>query len=159
MEGIMQIQDYLSEQGVPFQPFMHRPSIGALRLATALDVSSKTIAKSVLIEADGELVLAVLPADRRIDLEELAALLEADRIKLADEQRCQELFPDCELGVLPPLGSLVGVRTVMDRTLADMDEMTFEGNRHDEAIRVATGDYELLENPLIGDFSREPGFG
>lgn len=150
----MQIQDYLAQSRVPFHPFTHDPTFGALRVAQAVDVSGRLMAKTVVVEADGKPVLAVLPANRRINMQDLRNVLDADEISLADEQRCQELFPDCELGALPPFGSPAGILTVMDRSLAEVDDMVFEGNRHDEAIRMKTADYKQIEHPLVADFSR-----
>jgi Ala-tRNA(Pro) deacylase len=63
------------------------------------------------------------------------------------------LFPDCERGAIPPFGSLYRIPTVVDESLALDDEIVFEGQNHQEAIRMTYRDYAAVEHPRLGHFA------
>jgi Ala-tRNA(Pro) deacylase len=68
---------------------------------------------------------------------------------LASEQEVSEVCPDCEAGILLPFGSQYGVKTLVDSALGKEEEIVFEGNRHQESIRMKFTDFCRLESPLI----------
>jgi Ala-tRNA(Pro) deacylase len=122
-------------------------------MAQVLHVPGDEVAKTVLLRADDKYRVAVLPATRRIDLEAARRLAGASRLELATEPECLERFPDCEIGAVPPFGSLYGMKTLIDTALAAEAEIVFEGNSHAESIRMRYEDYAGLERPLAGRFS------
>jgi Ala-tRNA(Pro) deacylase len=99
-------------------------------------------------------VLAVLPADCKIDVQKVSQALGGAEVELATEAQVAEHCPDCEVGVLPPFGSQYGLQTIVDESLARQLEIVFEANNHHEAIRMSFEDYRRLENPTIISFSR-----
>lgn len=149
----MEVQEFLTQHHVPFREIAHPATFGALRVAQSMQCSGKVVAKSVVLEVDGEPVLAVLPATRRVNLADVKELLGSSDVVLATEARCHELFSDCDVGALPPFGSMHGMRTIMDRSLLAGNDIAFESNHHDKGIRLRRADYERIESPLIGNFS------
>ena len=132
----MNVQDYLKAQGAWYEPVSHRPTYNAQTMAETLHISGDQVAKTVLLRADKKYVIAVLPASRQIDIERARSVIDAKRVELATELEFQALFPDCQLGAVPPFGSQYGLSTIVDESLAQGEEIVFEGNRHDEAIRM-----------------------
>lgn len=149
----MRIDEYLSNQGIPFTLLHHRPAYTANRVAQVLHVPGHEMAKSVLVRTGQGHVLAVLPATHRVDLDQLRQELGDGQARLATEGEMEQLFPDCERGALPPFGSLYRVPTVVDESLAADDEIVFEGQSHEEAIRMKYRDYETVEHPRVGHFA------
>jgi Ala-tRNA(Pro) deacylase len=149
----MNVQEFLTQRKVPFQALEHRPTYTAQRLAQVVHVPEEEVAKAVLLRADDGYVLTVLPATRGVDLGRVRQLVGAELVELATEPECGDCFPDCELGALPPFGSKYGMRTIVDRSLAEDDEIVFEGNTHHEAVRMKFRDYEQLEQPRVADVS------
>jgi Ala-tRNA(Pro) deacylase len=150
----MMVRRFLEEHHVPYQPLDHEPAYDAQRIAHAVHVSGREFAKAVLLRADDGYVLAVLPASRSVDLDRVQRVLGAEHVALASEPECGACFPDCELGALPPFGSQYNMRTLVDRSLLDEDEIVFEGNTHHEAIRMKCQDYLALEKPQVAEFAR-----
>ena len=52
------------------------------------------------------MVMLVLPASYRIDTQKLKKALQSKRLGIAKEKDFEELFPDCEVGAMPPFGNL-----------------------------------------------------
>jgi len=46
------------------------------------------------------------------------------------------------------------VPTLVDESLTQDEEIVFEGQTHEEAIRMRFRDYEALEHPRLGQFAR-----
>jgi Ala-tRNA(Pro) deacylase len=151
---MMCIQGYLQQHRVRFEAMLHRPESTASRRAHSVHVPGDQVAKGVLIRADDRFVLTVLPSTHRVDLERLALVLEANRVRLATEDEVSQVFVDCERGAVPPFGRLYGVMTVVDTSLAAWAEIVVEANLRHEDLRLRYRDYEAVEEPLRARFAR-----
>lgn len=153
----MNVVKYLEDKSYKFERVSHEPTYSAQRLAHELHVSGREVAKTVLLRAGhgGEYVVAVLPANRTINLARVAELLGVDKPELAAEREIAEKCPDCELGALPPFGSLYGMKTIVDSHLAEDEVIVFESNTHDEAIRMRFDDFRKLEHPIVDSIAAE----
>lgn len=148
----MNIREFLGERQVAFDVLPHREAFDAQRMAQTLHVPGREVAKTVLLRADRGFmyVVAVIPAPEHIDLQRVSELLGGSEVELASEEELAERCPDCECGVLPPFGSAYGMKTLLDASLLDEEEVVFEGNSHHEAIRMKLEDFRQLEEPLVG---------
>ncbi|HEY5312435.1 MAG TPA: YbaK/EbsC family protein [Pirellulales bacterium] len=149
----MKVQQFLNARGVSFEMLPHEPTFSAQRMAQAVHVSGDNVVKTVLLKADGQFVLAVLPATHQIHLEMAREALAAHLLELAGEDELASVFADCELGAVPPFGTQYGIETLVDASLAEDDEIVFEGNAHRQAFRMKYRDYEDLENPQVAVFA------
>lgn len=150
----MKIDEFLTSRQVPFTRLPHRPAYTANRVAQTLHVPGQEMAKSVLVRTPHGHVLAVLPATHRVDLDRLRLDLDEREAELATESEMEQLFQDCERGAIPPFGSLYQLTTVVDESLTADDEIVFESQNHEEAIRMAYRDYEAVEHPRVGHFGQ-----
>jgi Ala-tRNA(Pro) deacylase len=149
----MKLDELLIGRHIAFQRLPHRRTYTANRMAQALHVKGRQVAKTVLVRTSQGHALAVLPATHHIDLEQLGDDLGEERVELASEEEMDRLFPDCERGVMPPFGSLYRVPTIMDESLAEDQAIVFEARDHEQAIRMSLQDYEAVEHPRRGHFA------
>jgi len=149
----MRVDEFLTSRRIPFEILYHRPAYTANRIAQLLHVSGKEMAKTVVLRTSKGYMLAVLPASCRIDLEELRQELSEGQVSLASESEIAQIFPDCELGAMPPFGSLYQLPTWVDESLTKDEEIVFEGQSHEEAIRMNCRDYMDTEHPHLGHFA------
>jgi len=149
----MKLDDFLTNRRVPFQRLVHQPVYTANRVAQALHVPGREMAKSVLLRTGHGYVLAVLPATHHVNLEDVGECLGEERVEMASEADMDKLFPDCERGAMPPFGSMYQLPTLVDDALAEDEEIVFEGQNHSEAIRMTYRDFEEVEHPRRGHFA------
>jgi Ala-tRNA(Pro) deacylase len=149
----MNVKQLLQQRGIPYEDIPHYPTYQAQRLAEAVAVSGYEVAKTVLLRVDGKYMLAVLPAPKMVDLEQTCRALHAQRAELVSEEEFKRIFPDCEIGAIPPFGSQYDLPTLVDEALAQDEMIVFTGNTHDEAFRIKFTDYQRLENPRVVDIS------
>jgi Ala-tRNA(Pro) deacylase len=133
--------------------FQHAPAFTAQEEAAVTHVPGRNWAKAVVCFADGEPVQAVVPADREVDLERLADLAKAQEMRLADESELRWLYPDCELGAMPPLGPLYRQAVFVDEALTMDDEIVFNAGTHSDAICMRYGDFASIARPIVGRFA------
>ena len=114
------------------------------------------MAKVVIVKIDGRFVMTVLPASWNLDLHRLRELFAAQHVRLATEDEIKDLFPDCDVGSMPPFGNLYGLEVYVDRSLTEDEQIIFQGGTHSEAIRMRYADFAALALPVVAEFHRLP---
>ena len=147
------IQEYLRQANVIYTVFPHPLAFTAQEEAAVTHVPGRLWAKAVVCFADGAPVQAVVPADLSVDLEELAYIAGVKDIRLADESELLWLYPDCELGAMPPLGSLYRQQVFVDETLTADREIVFNAGTHRDAVCMRYRDFAKLTQPTVGRFA------
>jgi Ala-tRNA(Pro) deacylase len=147
------VLEHLKSKQIPFRRHPHPRAIPAQKVAQTVHVSGHQVAKTVLLEVDGERWMAVLPAMRMVDTDRLGEILDKRRVRLLDEEEFAGFFPECEVGAEPPFGSLFGIPVLMDDSLREEERMIVRAGSHDEVIELQTDDFERLERPRTGTFA------
>jgi Ala-tRNA(Pro) deacylase len=106
----------------------------------------------VVVKADTRFVMTVLPASWNVNLPRLRDLLMSQHVRLATEDEIKNLFPDCELGAMPPFGNLYGLHVYVDQSLTEDEEITFQAGTHSDAIRMRYWDFAALVFPVVTEF-------
>ncbi|UCF43721.1 MAG: YbaK/EbsC family protein [Planctomycetota bacterium] len=150
----MGVMEFLKKSKVKYKVTKHKPAFTAQHMAAEVHERGKYVAKPVVVKADGEYVMCVLPACYNIDLKALKKQLKAKKVSLAKEKELGKIFGDCELGAEPPFGNLYDLPTVMDKTLEADDHITFQGGSHEKAVRMSMADYVKLVGPEVLEFSK-----
>jgi Ala-tRNA(Pro) deacylase len=147
------ISMYLDSQHVSYQSRTHAPAYTAQGIAQAQHLSGKKLAKVVMIIADeNKLVMAVLPANCRVDLDRLGQLLNAKTIRISTEEEFEDIFPDCELGAMPPFGNLYHLEVWVDGSLKSHNDICFNAGTHADVIQMDFQDFFRLVQPNIASF-------
>jgi Ala-tRNA(Pro) deacylase len=151
----MNTAEFLKKRHVWCEVIPHHETFSAQRLAHELHVPGREVAKTVLLRANGgyEYFVAVLPANKSLDLKRTSEVLGGASIGLAGEEEIAEHCPDCEVGALPPFGSQYDMKTLVDESLTEDEEIVFEGNTHHEAIRMKFRDFQHVEEPTIAQIA------
>jgi Ala-tRNA(Pro) deacylase len=149
----MRITELLADRQIAFESLPHPPAFSAQKRAKYLHVPGQQVAKSVLLKGPDGYFLAVLPATHQIDTEHLAREL-GGPVSLATDDEIRAVFADCEWGVVPPFGTLYGLRTILDTQISPEAQVVFEAHTHVEAVRLQCGDFERLERPQRLSFAR-----
>jgi Ala-tRNA(Pro) deacylase len=144
--------DFLEQSKVRYEILHHPEAFTSHELAAIEHVKGKDRAKVVMVKAGAEIIMAVLPTDRRLDLEKLGEIT-GGIAAMAAEAEFKPLFPDCAIGTMPPFGHLYGVATYVDRSVAEADRLVFEAGTHSDAIKMRYADYERLANATRVDFA------
>ncbi|ABC80532.1 aminoacyl-tRNA deacylase [Anaeromyxobacter dehalogenans] len=128
----------------------HLRTVAAQRLAAAEHVSGTRVAKTVVVSLDGALVLAVVGADRVVDLDVLRAASGAAQAGFVPEAAFARRFEPCEAGAEPPLG-VFGLPIYVDAALAQQPWIVMRGGTHEDAVRLRTDEWLREEHAAVVD--------
>ncbi len=151
------LEQWLNAAGVRYDVTVHPVAYTAQEVAASEHLSGYEVAKVVMAIVDGDLVMLVLPAPHRVDLAKLRIALRAEKARLAGEQEFATLFPDCDVGAMPPFGNLYGISVYLDSSLTRNPQIIFNAGSHRETITMPYADFERLVRPQIVDLITYPG--
>ncbi|MGB9602989.1 MAG: aminoacyl-tRNA deacylase [Limisphaerales bacterium] len=147
------LKEYLDKNGIKYISIQHSPAYTSQEIAAQTHIPGKLLAKTVIVKVEGKMVMVVLPANRKVILPELRSALDAEKVTLATEEEFKELFPDCELGAMPPFGNLYGMEVFVSPELSQEQEIAFNAGTHTELIKMAYKDFERLVQPKVVSFT------
>jgi len=145
--------DYLDQNSIKYTTMRHSLAYTAQEIAAVSHIPGKVFAKTVMINVKGKLSMAVLPASYKIDFDQLKKAIGCDSVRLAHEKEFLNLFPDCEVGAMPPFGNLYGMDVYVAQSIADVAEIAFNSCTHSELIQMKYKDFEKLVKPKVVKFS------
>jgi Ala-tRNA(Pro) deacylase len=147
--------EYLNKMQVRYSHSIHARAQTALETADAERMPPHEFAKTVVYYSEGGYGIAVVPADELVDMVKLRHLLGLPWIRLADEGELAELFPDCELGAMPPFGYACELPVVVDARIAG-DFIAFTIGTHRDVVRMSFADFARLARPKVAFISVRP---
>jgi Ala-tRNA(Pro) deacylase len=147
------ISKFLDSQHIPYQAYTHCRTYTAQGTAQAQHLSGKRLAKVVMVVADNKtLIMAVVPACHRVDLERLGRILNTSSLRLATEEEFKDVFPECELGAMPPLGNIYHLDVWVDEKLKSYPTISFNAGTHAEILQMLFADFDRFVQPRSASF-------
>jgi Ala-tRNA(Pro) deacylase len=153
MTILQRCQRSLKQHGIRYAHSIHAPACTAREVASAERMPVHAMAKTVVYRGDIGFGMLVLPADCAADLREVQRLLGLREIRLATEAELAQLFPQCDLGAMPPLANLFDLPLLMDERIATADFMAFNAGTYRDVIHMSVADFHKLVNPLVAGFA------
>jgi Ala-tRNA(Pro) deacylase len=137
----------------------HPLAYTAREVARADHVPPRSFAKTVVVHADDGYAMAVLPADKHVDLYELREAFGCRHLRLATEKELGELFPECELGAMPPFGNgtLYDLPVFADGLLMAEETIGFNAGTHRDVVRMGSQDWAKQVRPKVLAFAHAAG--
>ncbi len=150
---VRKLKEFLDREKVKYVSIVHSPAYTAQEVAQSAHITGREMAKVVIVELDGRMAMAVLPANRKVVLQELRELTGSEEVKFASEAEFRQQFPDCETGAMPPFGNLYGMDVYMAQALSENDQIAFNAGTHTEIIKMAFLDFDRLVQPKVISFT------
>jgi Ala-tRNA(Pro) deacylase len=150
MATMTRLRRFLDTNEVPYRVHRHARAYTATAVAKAEQVPLSEMAKVVLLRGGRRYLMAVIPASRRLDLEQVRSVTEEPDLELASEPELAQLFPDCETGAMPPFGNLFGIAVWVDDALGRESVTVFNAGNHSETVHMRYADFVRLVKPSFG---------
>ena len=141
------IREFLDGNSAPYVTIGHSASYTASQAAQSTHIPGRYMAKTVIINVDGTLAMAVVPATQDVNLDALRRHVFAGDVRLAAESEFARRFEGCQLGTVPPFGDLFGIKTYIDGEMARRDQIAFMAGTHTDVIVMPMGEYLRLAKP------------
>lgn len=151
-----ELRQRLEARGVPFQVLRHAPVFTSQEAAAVRGTSLASGAKALVCKADGQFVMIVLPADRKLASKQVRQSAGVKSLRFATTDEVAQLT-GLAPGAIPPFGSLFHLPTWCDEALAEQPQINFNAGDHAISISMAFADYAALEQPRMGHYADPPG--
>ena len=148
------LEEFLSQHNASYDLIAHPHTGSSMETAEEAHVPGIQLAKAVVIRDGDQYLMVVVPSVEHVDMGLLRQQF-GHSVVMASESELADLFPDCETGAVPPLGSAWGVDTYVDESLFAEPEVYFEAGDHESVVRVSGDQFEqLLEDAERGYYGR-----
>jgi len=147
------LKKFLDDNNIKYVIIRHSPAYTAQEVAGMAHIPGKEMAKTVMASIKGKMTMFVLPASLKVDFSLLKKVVGETDIELANEEEFKYMFPDCEIGAMPPFGNLYNMEVWVEKSLSEDSEISFNASTHSELIKMEYKDFEKLVKPKIGTFA------
>ncbi len=149
------LENYLEQQHIDYELLSHPHSGSSHETAAAAHVAADHVAKAVVVRDAEAYFVVVIPADCWLKME--AVNSELNRVlNLATEDEIAEIFTDCEVGAVPPIGDAYRIETLLDKSLTTLANVYFEAGDHEQLVHVSGDSFQtLLRGARQGYFSHQ----
>lgn len=148
----------LEAAGVHYEILEHAPVFTASDEADAAGREPGETAKTLVLIDQGRVRLAVIPASRRLDVDQARRALGAGpHLRLATEEEAAERFPGFEVGAVPPFAA-EAIPEVIDTRLLYHDTVLCSAGDHRRSVLLDPRDLFRLAEPRVADIcTQAPG--
>lgn len=154
MPLLERLREFLQAKQAVFTHSIHQTAFTAREVASAEHLPPREVAKTVVVHCDVGYAMLVVSANKLVDFQEVRLELGFKQLRMVTEHELGTLFPDCELGAMPPVGSLYMIPVYLDAALADEPLIAFNGGSHRDVIHMKTSEYRRLVRPVIVPLTR-----
>ncbi len=147
------IKELLDEKKVVYQIKDHPPTYTSEESARHRGEPLKIGAKAMTLKTDAEFIMAVLPADRKIDSNAIKKIFNSKNLRFATKEELCELT-GLVPGAVPPFGSLFDIPMIVDKAFLEEEFMAFNAGSLEKSIKMKVKDYIRLVQPKIASFTK-----
>ena len=152
-EDFEKIKQFLDSSNIKYEVIEHEPVFTSEDAARVRGADLKIGAKSMIIRSEGKFYNFVLSAAKKLDWKKIKTLLKSDSVSLASPEEVKEAI-NCEIGSVPPFGSLYHLKVYCDPFLLENEFIDFNAGLHTISINMKSNDWLKLVNPEVVDFCK-----
>lgn len=148
---------YLDKKLAKYDELSHRTVYTAYDAAQTLKRELREIAKGLLIAADKAYVIAVIPANMRLDLGKLRKALQVKKVSIPNEKLMVKVIK-VKPGAMTAFGGLHKIEVVVDKSLLKTKEIILSAGSMTDSVRMKAKDYIELEQAKLASFAKSGGY-
>src|SRR3954469_21286877 len=141
------VLELLGHKSIPHDVLRHAPVFTSEEAAAIRGTPLASGAKALICKADDRFLLIVLPADRKLASKLVRKAAGAKSLRFASRDEVEQLT-GLAPGSIPPFGSLFGLPTRYDPTLANNKRINFNAGDHAISVSMTCADFVAVEKPV-----------
>lgn len=154
MPLLERLREFLQANQAVYTHSVHKIAYTAREVASAEHLPAAEVAKTVVVHSEIGYAMLVAPGNQLVDFQEVRSELGFQQLRMATEHELSSLFPDCELGAMPPVGQLYMMPVYLDTAMADERMIAFNGGTHRDVIHMLTSEFRRIVRPVIAHLTR-----
>ena len=146
------IKELLIKNNFKFKLFVHKAVFTSIEAANERGLDLKQGVKALIFKGE-KFIMALCPADRKVDTKKLSKLIDVKNLKLADPKEVFKIT-NCKIGSVHPFGFLHDLNTYMDEGVLENDIVDFNIGLHEESVSMRSSNLVKVIKPKILSFSK-----
>jgi len=158
------VESYLKAKKYKFSAVEHKTTFTAWDTAQTEKINPKEVAKTLVMKADNDYILAVGPGNRNLDKAKLLKLVNSQR-KKSGFKTCKkiDLAPEAwtkkhilgKVGATPPFRGMLNLDIYADNLLLKNKKIYLGSGEYTLSLLVNVSQYIKNEKPARGSFSKK----
>ncbi len=154
------VLNYLEKSGIDHKILEHKTVYTAIDTALTMRKKLTEIVKSLLIKADKDYYLVLLPADYNLDLKKLKKVIskvhqkDIKIVKIPGEKIVENTLK-IKTGALSAFGNLHKVPVIVEKNLEKLKKAVFSAGSFNHSLELAVKDFIKLEKAASGSFGKK----
>jgi len=149
------IINFLEKAKIKYEPIKHRTVYTAFDKAATLKVPQKIIGKTLVIKLDNLPALALIPANKNLDMQSLKKITKTKKIDFIKEAWMKKKLKGVKIGAVPPFGNLWGLPMFIDRSLINSPKIIINSGDYNFSIKLKGNLLKkLISDLVIGSFAK-----
>ncbi len=137
------VKHFLDSHHVSYRVLQHQRTATLEEAVRVLGIDPRQVVQAVLLKDRLNVELAVFPLGHQIDLMHL--FRQTGRLfGILSNKDSDKFFKDCEPSSRPPFGKAYDISLILDKKLADMEQIYFEAGSHTALIQITKDDFQFL---------------
>ncbi len=140
----------LKQKKIAFIPYLYEyeEKGGTAQTAIELNVDEHSVIKTLVLNADGELIICLQHGDKEVSLKELARIIKVKKVEQADQKSAQNAT-GYQFGGTSPFGIKKKLKLFAESSIFLLDKIFINGGKRGFIIEISTNDlkanYEITE--------------
>lgn len=137
-----EIIDFLKSKEADYKLYKHK-SVITSEEAKEIKETDAVGLKSLLFKTEKGLILLVLPGDKRVSSKKVRSFLKVKDIRMVTPDEVLSVM-GCQIGGCYPIGSVCGLRTIVDESTLEADSVVFNIGRRDRSIELSIDEFKRV---------------
>ncbi len=160
----VKLQGLLDQHKAKYGVLQHRTVFTAFDASQTLKVEPASIAKTLIVQLDRDLAIAVIPGDCNLDVGKLKKVVNAERktagqpaakkVALVTERTITNKITD-KAGAVVPIGALYKLPTYADKALLKQKKLIINAGSFTTSLEISGSTYTKLAQPIVGVFCKK----
>jgi len=151
----MNLIAYLQTNHVWFNVLEKRSTVHTAEAAAATGLPLQRVIKSLVLTADGEPVIIIIPGTCRVDKDKLKATLGVRKVQIVSFAEA-ERYSGYPPGATPPVYHKKITKVVMDQRVMQFDTVYGGGGSRQKLIELKPVDIRRLNKALVANITKKP---
>lgn len=146
--------NYLDKAKIGYKIIRHKTVYTAYDTSQTLRAKIGEIAKTLVIKADKNYLLAVLPASHKLDLGKLKKIAKAKKVEIAKEGMMKKIFK-IKPGAITPFGQIYKVPVYVDKSLLRVKKIIAGAGTFEESVVMTVKNFLKATEGVTGIFGKK----
>jgi Cys-tRNA(Pro)/Cys-tRNA(Cys) deacylase len=148
----MDLENFLKKNGI-WHRFIEKPeTIHTADAAKVSGIELQRLTKNLVARNDTGYIMIIIPGDKKVDLEKVAKLVDAKKVRLVSFEQTEEIsgYPP---GGTPSIGHKTKMKTVFDKSLTRYETIYCGGGSRQRILELKVSDVIKLSEAIVEDIT------